>query len=48
MPALQVIGAHTKEKLRNIQIECRNHACEHDGDKPEMDQWNETRHVEQM
>jgi xylulose-5-phosphate/fructose-6-phosphate phosphoketolase len=32
-------GAHAKEKLRNIQIECQNWAYEHGVDKPEVDQW---------
>jgi xylulose-5-phosphate/fructose-6-phosphate phosphoketolase len=39
IPALQVAGAHIKEKLRNHQIECRNYAYEHGIDKPEDDQW---------
>jgi xylulose-5-phosphate/fructose-6-phosphate phosphoketolase len=46
VPALQVIGAHARKKLRNIQIESRSYAYEHGRDKPEMDQWNATRHVE--
>ena len=39
VPALQVTGAHAKEKLRNMQIECQNYAYEHGIDKPEVDQW---------
>lgn len=39
MPALHVAGAHVKEKLRNMQIECQNYAYEHGIDKPEIDQW---------
>ena len=39
VPALQVTGAHVKEKLRNMQIECQNYAYEHGIDKPEVDQW---------
>ncbi|HUO08295.1 MAG TPA: phosphoketolase family protein [Phycisphaerae bacterium] len=39
VPALQVAGAHTKEKLRNMQIECQNYAYENGIDKPEVDQW---------
>jgi xylulose-5-phosphate/fructose-6-phosphate phosphoketolase len=39
VPALRVAGAHAKERLRNQQIECRNHAREHGVDEPEMDQW---------
>ena len=37
--ALQVAGAHAKELLRNMQIECQNYAYEHGIDKPEIDQW---------
>jgi len=39
VPALRVPGAHVKEKLRNMQIECQNYAYEHGVDKPEIDQW---------
>ena len=39
VPALQVTGAHVKEKLRNMQIECQTYAYEHGIDKPEVDQW---------
>jgi xylulose-5-phosphate/fructose-6-phosphate phosphoketolase len=39
VPALQVAGAHAKEKMRNMQIECQNYAYEHGIDKPEVDQW---------
>ncbi|TLD43627.1 MAG: Xylulose-5-phosphate phosphoketolase [Candidatus Jettenia ecosi] len=39
VPALHVAGAHVKEKLRNMQIECQNYAYEHGIDKPEIDQW---------
>src|SRR3989449_70705 len=39
VPRLQIAGAHVKEKLRNIQIECQNYAYEHGVDKPEIDQW---------
>jgi xylulose-5-phosphate/fructose-6-phosphate phosphoketolase len=39
VPALHVAGAHAKEKLRNMQIECQNYAYEHGIDKPEVDQW---------
>ena len=39
VPALQRVGAHAKEKLRNMQIECQNYAYEHGIDKPEVDQW---------
>ena len=39
VPRLRVAGAHVKEKLRNVQIECQNYAYEHGVDKPEADQW---------
>ena len=39
VPRLQVAGAHVKEKLRDMQIECRNYAYEHGVDKPEVDDW---------
>jgi xylulose-5-phosphate/fructose-6-phosphate phosphoketolase len=39
VPRLQVSGAHVKEKLRNMQIDCQNYAYEFGVDKPEIDQW---------
>jgi hypothetical protein len=36
---LQIAGAHAKERLRNMQIDCQNYAYEHGVDKPEIDQW---------
>jgi xylulose-5-phosphate/fructose-6-phosphate phosphoketolase len=36
---LQAAGAHAKEELRNMQIECQTYAYEHGVDKPEVDQW---------
>ncbi len=39
IPALQVAGAHFKEKLRDRQLECRNYAYEHGVDLPEADNW---------
>ena len=39
VPALQVAGAHAKEMLRNMQIDCTNYAYEYGVDKPEIDQW---------
>jgi xylulose-5-phosphate/fructose-6-phosphate phosphoketolase len=39
VPALRVAGAHAKEMLRNMQIECQSYAYEHGVDKPEADQW---------
>jgi xylulose-5-phosphate/fructose-6-phosphate phosphoketolase len=42
LPALQVSGAHIKEKMLNKQIECRNYAYEHGIDLPEVDNWTWT------
>jgi xylulose-5-phosphate/fructose-6-phosphate phosphoketolase len=39
VPSLQVAGAHAKEKLRNMQIDCQRYAYEQGVDKPELDQW---------
>ena len=39
VPRLQVAGAHVKEKLRNLQIECRNYAHEHGIDRDDMRNW---------
>jgi xylulose-5-phosphate/fructose-6-phosphate phosphoketolase len=39
VPRLQVAGAHVKEKLRDMQIECRNYAHEHGVDMPEVADW---------
>jgi xylulose-5-phosphate/fructose-6-phosphate phosphoketolase len=39
VPALRVAGAHAKEKLRNMQIDCQSYAYEHGVDKPEVDEW---------
>ena len=39
VPRLRVAGAHAKEKLRNMQIDCQNYAYEYGVDKPEIDQW---------
>lgn len=36
---LQVGAAHVKEKLRDLQIECRHYAHEHGIDKPEYRDW---------
>jgi xylulose-5-phosphate/fructose-6-phosphate phosphoketolase len=36
---IQTIGAHAKEKFRNMQIDCRNFAHEHGIDKPEIVDW---------
>jgi xylulose-5-phosphate/fructose-6-phosphate phosphoketolase len=39
VPALRVAGAHAKEQLRNMQIDCQHYAYEHGIDKPEIEQW---------
>lgn len=39
VPRLQVAGAHVKEKLRDLQIDCRKHAHEYGVDRPEMRDW---------
>jgi xylulose-5-phosphate/fructose-6-phosphate phosphoketolase len=39
VPSLRVAGAHVKEQLRNMQIECQNYAYENGIDKPEVDGW---------
>jgi xylulose-5-phosphate/fructose-6-phosphate phosphoketolase len=39
VPALRVAGAHAKEQLRNMQIDCQQYAYEHGIDKPEIDNW---------
>jgi xylulose-5-phosphate/fructose-6-phosphate phosphoketolase len=39
VPRLQRIGAHAKEKFRNIQIECLNYAHEYGIDEPNVAAW---------
>ena len=39
IPSLQASGAHAKEMLRNMQIECVDYAYEYGVDKPEIDEW---------
>lgn len=39
VPKLQRIGAHAKEKFRNLQIECLQYAHEHGIDKPDVAAW---------
>lgn len=36
---LQVIGAHVKDELRDMQIECCQYAHQHGVDKPELANW---------
>ena len=38
-PKLQRIGAHPKERYRDMQTECRNYAYEHGIDNPEIVAW---------
>jgi xylulose-5-phosphate/fructose-6-phosphate phosphoketolase len=39
VPRLQVAGAHVKEKLRDMQIDCRHYAYKYGIDKPEVADW---------
>ena len=39
VPRLQVIGAHAKDKLRDMQIECSQYAYKHGTDIPEVSNW---------
>ena len=39
VPRLRVAGAHVKEKLRDLQIDCRQHAWRHGIDAPEYREW---------
>ena len=39
VPKLRTIGAHAKEKFRNMQIACRSYAHEHGTDIPEVVAW---------
>jgi len=39
VPKLQTIGAHAKEKFKNMQIECRRYAHAFGVDKPEVTEW---------
>jgi xylulose-5-phosphate/fructose-6-phosphate phosphoketolase len=40
VPKLQVAGSHTKEQLKNRQIECRQYAYTHGTDLPEVVNWH--------
>ena len=40
VPRLQVAGAHVKEALRDMQIECSQYAYQHGTDKPEVADWS--------
>ena len=39
VPGLQVAGAHVKEKLRDMQIDCRAYAHTYGVDIPEINDW---------
>lgn len=39
VPRLQVAGAHVKERMRDMQIDCRNYAYEHGIDDPAVADW---------
>jgi xylulose-5-phosphate/fructose-6-phosphate phosphoketolase len=39
VPRLHGIGAHAKERFRNLQIQCANYAYEHGVDQPEAANW---------
>jgi xylulose-5-phosphate/fructose-6-phosphate phosphoketolase len=39
VPRLQVAGAHVKEKLRDMQIDCRNYAYTYGIDNPDVADW---------
>ena len=39
VPSLRVAGAHVKQAMRDMQIECREHAHEHGVDLPSEDAW---------
>ncbi|RIL00810.1 MAG: phosphoketolase [Proteobacteria bacterium] len=39
VPKLQVCGAHVKERLRDMQLECLHYAYEHGIDLPSADEW---------
>jgi xylulose-5-phosphate/fructose-6-phosphate phosphoketolase len=39
VPRLQRVGAHAKEKFRNLQIGCLNYAHQHGIDEPAVAAW---------
>ena len=39
VPRLRAIGAHARERFRNIQLECRAHAHEEGIDRPSESDW---------
>ncbi len=38
-PKLEKIGAHAKDRYRNLQLDCRNYAYENGTDKPDVSNW---------
>ncbi len=40
VPRLQVAGAHVKEAMRDMQLECSQYAYKHGIDKPEVADWS--------
>jgi xylulose-5-phosphate/fructose-6-phosphate phosphoketolase len=45
VPRLQVSGAHVKERLRELQIQARNHAHEHGVDREDVRNWTWPREI---
>lgn len=39
IPNLLVAGAHVKDRMRDLQLDCRSYAYQHGADKPEFDNW---------
>jgi xylulose-5-phosphate/fructose-6-phosphate phosphoketolase len=39
VPRLQVAGAHVKERLRDMQLDCLNHAHEQGVDRQAESEW---------
>jgi xylulose-5-phosphate/fructose-6-phosphate phosphoketolase len=39
VPRLASAGAHAKERLRDLRIDCRSHAHRHGVDPPEQRDW---------
>jgi xylulose-5-phosphate/fructose-6-phosphate phosphoketolase len=42
VPRWQVAGAHIKEKLKDMQLDCRHYAHRHGVDRPEIREWRWT------
>jgi len=39
VPRLRAVGGHARDRLRNLQLQCRDHAHEHGVDPPEILAW---------